>query len=61
MLIFLCYYKNIQTQYNLDEYPIIYVSTKCDSDLVQQVRKNTFIMNDLIYFNIYIYFVILTI
>jgi Ras family protein T1 len=30
------YIAGLRTQYNLDEYPIIYVSTKCDSDLVQQ-------------------------
>ncbi|OUM64827.1 hypothetical protein PIROE2DRAFT_8287 [Piromyces sp. E2] len=30
------YIAGLRSQYNLDEYPIIYVSTKCDSDLVQQ-------------------------
>jgi len=30
------YIAGLRTEYNLDEYPIIYVSTKNDSDLVQQ-------------------------
>jgi len=42
------YIAGLRTQYNLDEYPIIYVSTKCDSDLVQQryeVQPDTYCRN----------------